>query len=205
MHTFGGLFSNSSRIPLIITSLLRLYELTYYTAVWKNEYFHQRSWQHNPFQAFLTLQDNEFVDCWQEVQNIALQPAIILPSTDSYNARAGISATFPQLRSISIVVNPFVDLERSICGEAAVCAPTHRCRLVEADGDTTWPERQPPLHWLDNVRQQIELLQAPDRSISLSVQNFEVYVGRQGRKQWKKYPVSNTLGDEVDICREMNE
>lgn len=169
------------------------------TAVWKNEYFHLRNRHLHPphtepyTSTWLPLPDNEFVDCWQEVQNIALEPGVLFPSSLIFptisDTRAGISATFPKLRRISIVVNPSVDLESAADGEASVCPPTRRCRLVEASGDTTWPGRQPREHWLDTIRAEIELLQAPDHAIPLTVQTFEVYVGRKGYKQWKKYPL----------------
>lgn len=160
--------------------------------MWKNEYF-QRNRHRTLPDTLSPLPDNEFVDCWQEVQYIALEPGVLFPSRVIFptisDTRAGISATFPRLRRISIVVNPFVDLESAVDGEAAVCPPTRRCRLVEASGDTTWPGRQPKKHWLDTIRAEIELLQAPDHAITLSVQTFEVYVGRKRYKQWKKYPL----------------
>lgn len=137
------------------------------------------------------LPDNEFLECWQKVENIALEPGVLFPSQRIFptisDTRAGITATFPQLRRVSIVVNPSVDLESSFKGEAVVCPPTRRCKLVEADGDTTWPGRQPRTHWLDIIREEIKLLRTPDDAISVSVQTFEVYVGRQGHKQWKQW------------------
>lgn len=159
--------------------------------MWENGYFRRRTRQ-GPH-TLPTLSDNDFVDCWQEVQNIALQPDMLFPSYDIFpkmsDIRPGIAATFPQLRRISIVVNPFVDLESVLGGEAVVWPPTRRCRLVEAAGDTTWPGRQPEKHWLDTVRDEVELLREPDNAIPLTVQTFEVYVGRQGHKRWKKHPV----------------
>lgn len=133
------------------------------------------------------------MDCWQKVEKIALEPEVLFPSWHRFptvsDTRAGIAATFPKLQRISIIVNPFLDLESSVRGgEVAVCPPTSRCRLVEAAGEITWPGNQPHEHWLDNIREEIKLLREPDQAIPLSVQNFEVYVGRQGRKQWKKHP-----------------
>lgn len=158
--------------------------------MWKNNIFHWES--RNRPHTLTNLPDNEFVDCWQKVENIALEPGVLFPSTSIFptisDTRTGITATFPQLRRVSIVVNPFVDLESSFMGEAVVCPPTRRCRLVEAGGDTTWPGRQPYRHWLDVIREEVQLLRAPDHAISFSVQIFEVYVGRQGRKQWKQHP-----------------
>lgn len=185
-------------IPYLVTTSFPLRcELTVIPAVWENEYFHlpnrHRRPPHTPPRTWPPLPGNEFVDCWKQVQNIALEPGVLFPSSPIFptisDTRAGISATFPQLRRISILVNPFVDLESAVDGEAAVCPPTRRCRLVEASGDTTWPGRQPKKHWLDTIREEIELLRAPDHAIPLSVQTFEVYVGRKGYKQWKKYPL----------------
>lgn len=167
-------------------------ELTLITSVWKNEYFHWCDRHQPPPRILPQLPENEFVDCWQEVQNIALEPGLLFPSSDHFptmsETRAGISATFPQLRRISIVVNPFVDLESAGMGEAVVWPPTRRCRLVEAFGETTWPGMQSPKHWLDTIREEVELLRAPDHAMPFTVQTFEVYAGRQGRKQWKKHP-----------------
>lgn len=158
--------------------------------MWKNNYFHWES-RFRP-DTLQRLPDNEFVDCWKRVENIALEPGVMFPSWGTFptvfDTQAGIAATFPQLRTISIVVNPSVDLESSYKGEAAVCPPTSRCRLVEVAGETTWSGRYHRNHWLHKIRLEIELLQPPDQAISLSVQFFEVYVGRQGRKQWKKFP-----------------
>lgn len=165
--------------------------------MWKNEYFH-RSNRHNPPPRISPqLPENEFVHCWKEVQNIALEPDVLFPSSRTFptvsETRAGISATFPQLQRISIVVNPFVDLESAGKGEAVVWPPTRRCRLVEASGQATWPGMQPLKHWLDTIREEIELLRAPGHAIAFTVQHFEVYAGRKGRKQWKKHP----FGDPV--------
>lgn len=138
-------------------------------------------------QLLPTLHDNEFAGCWEEVENIALEPEILLPSRGSPEVFAGISATFPQLRKISIVVSPVVDLERAFSGKAVVSAQTRRCRLSEAVGDTSWPGRLPRRHWLDTIREEVQQLQAPDHAISFSVQSFETYVGQQGRVQWKQH------------------
>lgn len=176
---------------LYTTSLSPNFELTVVAAVWKNKHFHRRT--HYRPHTLPALPENEFVECWKQVQNIALEPGVLFPSSrifpTIFDTRAGISATFPQLRRISIVVNPFVDLENAVDGEAAVCPPTRRCRLVEASGDTTWPGMQPKKHWLDTIRWEVELLRASDDAITLSVQTFEVYAGRKRYKQWKKYPL----------------
>lgn len=193
-NNFIDILSGRHRdLSLTVTLLPRLIcELTIITTVWKNNYFDRTS-RFRPH-TLPALPVNEFVDCWQKVENIALEPGTLFPTSTQYpfptvsDTRAGISATFPKLRKISIVVNSFVDLESSFTGEAAVCPPTSRCRLVEAAGETTWPGRQPRKHWLDTIREEIELLRVPVQAIPLSVQNFEVYVGRQGRKQWKKHP-----------------
>lgn len=159
----------------------------------KNEYlgWHGRYAPHD----LPTLPDNQFVDCWRDVENIALEPGVMLysrifNSTPEIVSRLllGISATFPQLRNISIVVNPFVDLESSYVGEVAVCPPGRRCRLVEAAGETTWPERQPRMHWLDTCREEVKRLQTTGHTASLSVQIFEVYTRRRGQMQWRKHP-----------------
>ncbi|KAJ0114723.1 hypothetical protein J7T55_004967 [Diaporthe amygdali] len=164
-------------------------------AMWKNEYlgWHSR----NDPNTLPTLPDNEFTETWQQVQNITLQPGLFVPGM-RFAPRFtwicnGLLETFPKLERISVVVNPFVPLESSVMGEICVGVPNRRCRLVEVSGDTTFPGKQPYQHWADDMREVLKDTREPDHTIPLQIQNFEVYVGRRGRMQWKKHPLNSMV------------
>jgi hypothetical protein len=100
----------------------------------------------------------------------------------------GLSAAFPKLQKLSMVVNPSVPLEKTLPGQVVVCAPSRRCRLVEA---VEGPLVSTPhwKYWLQRFRESLGNTRGQDHAIPVRIQAFEVCARRQGRIQWKRYPL----------------
>ena len=138
--------------------------------------------------------ENEFANCWRQVKSISLEPYLWSSSCWCECARHEqffnvLSAAFPKLQKLSVMVNPSVSLGDGVQGDAAVCAPSRRCRLVEAAEDLSLAHNQSSNRssWTESFINSLMCAREPGRAIPAQIQVFEVYVGRRGHMRWKQH------------------
>lgn len=159
-------------------------------AFWKNKHLGRHCGRDSA--TLDALRDNKYTECWQRVENIALQLDAIKANGGRYAGgfstySAGILAIFPRLKSVSIVVKSHVPLDSHLYS-GQVYVPEHRCRLVEAAEDLVYSGRHPAHQWIYELWDFLEFLRHPDQAIATHIQTFEIYVARRGHTQWEKYP-----------------